>query len=67
MVETNMQRPSFNEVSVLFPLLTFYTVGYLGLMAVEFFLRGVVRVPGGMMPVYVALTGAYVADKEIRC
>lgn len=59
-------RPPFNEVSVLFPLLTFYTVGYLGLMAAEFFLRGVLKVPGGMMPVYVALVGAYAADKEIR-
>jgi len=26
------ERPPFNEVSVLFPLLTFYTVAYLGLM-----------------------------------
>ncbi|MCX6993577.1 MAG: helix-turn-helix domain-containing protein [Kiritimatiellaeota bacterium] len=60
------ERPPFNEVSVLFPLLTFYTVGYLGLMAAEFFLRGVLKVPGGMMPVYVALVGAYAADKEIR-
>lgn len=64
--QTPKERPPFNEVSVLFPLLTFYTVGYLGLMAVEFFLRGVVRVPDGMMPVYVALVGAYAADKEIR-
>ncbi len=59
-------RPPFNEVSVLFPLLTFYTVVYLGLMAVEFFLPAVVRVPDGMMPIYIALVGAYAADKEVR-
>ena len=59
-------RPPFNEISVLFPLLTLYTVAYLGLMAAEFLLRGVLMVPGGMMPVYVALVGAYAADKEIR-
>lgn len=27
-------RPPFNEISILFPLLTLYTVGYMGLMAV---------------------------------
>ncbi|MFH1477204.1 MAG: DeoR family transcriptional regulator [Verrucomicrobiota bacterium] len=59
-------RPPFNEVSVLFPLLTLYTVGYLGLMAAEFVLRGAFVVPAGMMPVYIALVGAYAADKEIR-
>ncbi|MBI3986493.1 MAG: DeoR family transcriptional regulator [Lentisphaerae bacterium] len=55
----------FNELSVLFPLLSLYTAGYLGLMAAEFFLHAV-KVPAGMMPVYVALLGAYAADKEIR-
>ena len=60
------ERPPFNKVSVLFPLLTFYTMGYLGLMAAEFFLRGALKVPGGMMPVYIAMVGAYAADKEIR-
>ena len=59
-------RPPFNEVSVLFPLLTLYTVGYLGLMMAEFILRGAFVVPAGMMPVYIALVGAYAADKEIR-
>lgn len=58
-------RAPFNELSVLFPLLTIYTVGYLGLMAAEFFL-GVVKAPAGMMTVYIALLGAYAADKEIR-
>lgn len=60
------ERPPFNEVSVLFPLLTLYTVGYLGLMAAEFLLRGALILPAGLMPVYIALTGAYAADKEIR-
>jgi hypothetical protein len=60
------ERPPFNEVSVLFPLLTFYTIAYLGLMMAEFVLRGTFVVPAGMMPVYIALVGAYAADKEIR-
>ncbi len=59
-------RLPFNEVSVLFPLLTLYTVAYMGLMAAEFVLRGAFVVPAGMMPVYIALVGAYAADKEIR-
>lgn len=60
------ERPPFNEVSVLFPLLTFYTAVYLGLIAAEFVLRGAFTLPAGLMPVYIALTGAYAADKEIR-
>ena len=59
-------RPPFNEISILFPLLALYTVSYLGLMAAEFVLRGAFVVPAGMMPVYIALVGAYAADKEIR-
>jgi hypothetical protein len=64
--ETSRSRPPFNEVSVLFPLLTFYTVAYLGMMASEFILRGAFVMPAGLMPVYITLTGAYAADKEIR-
>ena len=59
-------RPPFNEISILFPLLVLYTVSYLGLIAAEFVLRGAFVVPAGMMPVYIALVGAYAADKEIR-
>ncbi|MDD3089522.1 MAG: winged helix-turn-helix transcriptional regulator, partial [Candidatus Omnitrophica bacterium] len=59
-------RPPFNEISILFPLLTLYTVGYMGLMAAEFFLRGALKMPSGLMPIYIALLGAYAADKEIR-
>ena len=64
--QTPKERPPFNEVSVLFPLLTFYTVVYLGLIAAEFVLHGAFILPPGLMPVYIALTAAYAADKEIR-
>ncbi len=60
------ERPPFNEVSVLFPLLTFYTAAYLGLMIADFVLKGAFNLPDGMLPVYIALLGAYAADKEIR-
>ena len=62
-------RPPFNEVSVLFPLLSMVTVVYLGMLASEFILHdsaAAVRVPPMMMPVYISLLGAYAADKEIR-
>lgn len=58
-------RPPFNEVSVLFPLLSLVTVAYLAMLVAEFFVAGL-RVPGVIMPVYIALLGAYAADKEIR-
>ena len=35
-------------------------------MAAEFVLRGAFILPPGLMPVYIALLGAYAADKEIR-
>lgn len=59
-------RPPFNEVSVLFPLLTIYTGGYMALMIADFVLKGGFDLPEGIMPVYIALLGAYAADKEIR-
>jgi hypothetical protein len=59
-------RPPFNELSVLFPLLTFYTAAYMALLAAEFSLRGALPLPPGLMPVYVSLLGAYAADKEVR-
>jgi hypothetical protein len=62
----NKPRPAFNEVSVLFPLLTFYTAGYLGMMVADFFLKRSLALPDGLMTVYIALLGAYAADKEIR-
>ena len=37
--ESIKDRPPFNEVSVLFPLLSIYTAGYLGLMIADFFLK----------------------------
>ncbi len=59
-------RPPFNEVSVLFPLLSLYTAGYLALMLADFALRSALLLPDGMMSIYIALVGAYAADKEIR-
>lgn len=64
--ESGTFRPPFNEVSVLFPLLTFYTVGYLALMVADFVLRHAFDLPDGILPIYIALLGAYAADKEIR-
>ncbi len=60
------KRPPFNEVSVLFPLLSIYTAGYLGLMVADFFLKRSLALPDGIMTIYIALLGAYAADKEIR-
>ena len=59
-------RRPFNEISVLFPLLAFYTVAYLGLTVADFALQQTLELPDGMMPLYIALLGAYAADKEIR-
>ena len=56
----------FNEMSVLFPLLTIYTIVYMGLMIYDFVAKEAFAMPDGMMVAYVALLGAYVADKELR-
>ncbi|MDO9542222.1 MAG: helix-turn-helix domain-containing protein [Kiritimatiellia bacterium] len=64
--QAGKERPPFNEVSFLFPLLTIYTVGYLGLMIADFVLKRAFDLPDGILPVYIALLGAYAADKEIR-
>ena len=61
-----VKRPPFNEVSALFPILALCTVAYLAMVASEFFLQGALRTPALMLPVYIALLGAYAADKEIR-
>lgn len=58
--------PPFNEISVLFPLLTLYTVAYLALMLADFLLKDAFELPEGMLPLYIALLGAYAADKEVR-
>ena len=60
------ERPPFNEVSVLFPLLSIYTAGFLGLMIANFFLKHSLDLPDGITTIYIALLGAYAADKEIR-
>ncbi|MBI4411844.1 MAG: DeoR family transcriptional regulator [Deltaproteobacteria bacterium] len=59
-------KKKFNEMSVLSPLLTLYTLIYLGLMIYDFAAREKFDMPVGMMAVYIALVGAYSADKEIR-
>lgn len=64
------QKVSFFEklhiTDVLAPLLTLYTLTYLGLMIADFVLRDKFDMPSGMMPMYVALVGAYSAEKEIK-
>lgn len=55
-----------NEMSVLAPLLAIYTAGYMGLMTVDFLFKNQLNLPPGLMPIYMALLGAYAADKEIR-
>lgn len=55
-----------NEMSILSPLLMVYTIVYLGLMVYDFAAREAFNLPAGMMVVYIALVGAYAADKEIR-
>ena len=59
-------KKTFNEMSVLFPILTLYTLVYLGLMVYDFAAKAAFEMPDGLMAVYIALTGAYAADKEIR-
>ncbi len=59
-------KNKFNEMSVLFPILTLYTLVYLGLMIYDFVAQAKFDMPSGMMAIYIALVGAYAADKEIR-
>lgn len=56
----------FNELSVLFPLLSLYTIAYLAATAAKFFLGDSLVLPDEMMPIYMALLGAYATDKEVR-
>lgn len=53
-------------MSMLSPLLFLYTLVYLGMMIGDFAAREKFDMPSGMMAVYIALVGAYAADKEIR-
>ena len=59
-------KKSQDEMSILSPLLLLYTVVYLAMMIGDFVAREKFDMPTGMMAVYVALLGAYAADKEIR-
>jgi hypothetical protein len=45
------ERPPFNEMSVLFPPLSLYTAGYLGLMIADFFLKRSVDLPDGLLTI----------------
>ena len=55
-----------NELSVLFPLLSLYTIVYLALTTANFFLGTTLPLSDRMMSVYIALLGAYATDKEVR-
>ncbi len=66
MSKDNHPTKLFNEISILFPLLTLYTIAYLGLMIYDFVAKEAFTMPAGMMVMYMALVGAYAADKEIR-
>lgn len=59
-------KKKFDEMSVLSPLLFLYTLVYLAMMVADFAARNKFDMPSGMMAVYIALVGAYAADKEIR-
>jgi len=59
-------KKTFNEMSVLFPLLTLYTLAYLALMGYDFAAKEAFEIPAGLMAVYTTLLLAYAADKEIR-
>src|SRR3989338_3038550 len=59
-------KNKFNELSVLAPLLTIYTLAYLALMGLDFAAKGEFDMPSGLMAVYFALLLAYATDKEIR-
>lgn len=59
-------KKTFNEMSVLFPILTLYTMVYVWLMTYDFAVKGAFEMPVGMMGIYIALVAAYAADKEIR-
>lgn len=56
---------STRDTELLFPLLTLYTLVYMVLMILDFVLTKF-TLPSGLLPLYIALTGAYAADKEIK-
>ena len=53
-------------MSVLFPLLTVYTLAYMALMGYDFAAKEAFEIPSGLMAVYITLVLAYAADREIR-
>lgn len=60
------KRSRFSELSVLFPLLSLYTIAYMALTTANFFFGNAMPVQDGIMQIYIALLGAYAADKEVR-
>ena len=65
-MEEPKQKKPFHEQRVLWPLVTGYSLIYLGLMILDFVLRDKFTMPPGMMVIYIALLTAYAGDKEIR-
>lgn len=60
-------KKTFTEMSILFPLLTLYTIVYFGLMVADFAARETFNPTGGMMmAMYAGLLAAYATDKEIH-
>ncbi len=59
-------KKKWNEMSVLAPLLAAYTILYLTLTSLDFLMKEKLELPEGMDIAYLALLGAYAADKEIR-
>lgn len=56
---------SARDTELLFPLLTIYTLVYMVLVILDFALSAF-TLSAGLMPLYIALTGAYAADKEMK-
>ncbi len=59
-------KKTFNEMSILSPALMAYTIVYFCLMVYDFAARAAFDLPTGIMGYYIALVGAYAADKEFR-
>ncbi|MBI2501232.1 MAG: hypothetical protein HYW02_07225 [Deltaproteobacteria bacterium] len=53
-------------MSVLFPLLTLYTLAYFALMLYDFVAKPSFDLPPGLFAVYIAIVLAYATDKEVR-
>ena len=65
MEEPSQKKPFFQQ-KVLWPLVTGYSILYLGLTIADFALRHKFTMPPGMMIIYIALVTAYAGNKEIQ-